>query len=226
MDKNTQFLARTLLAYMAGVMIGFSAFLVAACMITGCCTTEERAAAIQAAKDIAQGVTEAVAQIRAEQEPTQVEQPASDIPAPEVQEPEQTPTAEADEVDFALLSWDYGGFKGGKATLVDGCRIAALKVSASGMSYKWGKGGCEQLGASSRTAADCIATLFVQGQDGKWRGGKFDWISTSRTSRDFENIRSGYHGWPTDAIAAATGYAFVIVSADGKKRTNVIRQGK
>lgn len=224
MDKNTQFLARTLLAYMAGVMIGFSAFL-AACMITGCCTTDEdRSAAIQAAKDIAQDVSEAVAQIRAEQEPTQIEQPASDIPAPEVQE--QTPKAEADEVDFALLSWDYGGFKGGKATLVDGCRIAALKVSAGGMSYKWEKGGCEQLGASSRSAADCIAALFVQSQDGKWRGGKFDWISTSRTSRDFANIRSGYHGWPTDAIAAATGYAFVIVSADGKKRTNVIRQGK
>lgn len=218
MDKSVQFMIRNLLAYMAGVMIGFSAFLVAACTITGCCTTEEdRSAAIQAAKEIAQEVTEAVAQIEQAKEPE---------PAPEVQEPEQTPKAEADEVDFALLSWDYGGFGGGKAAIVAGCEIGSLKVSAGGMAYKWKNGGCEQLGAPSRTAADCIAALFVQGQDGKWRGGKFDWISTSRTMRDFANIRSGYHGWPTDSIAAATGYAFVIVSVDGMKRSNVIKQGK
>ena len=224
MDKNTQFLARTLLAYMAGAVIGFSAFLVAACMITGCCTTEKRAAAIQAAKEIAQEVTEAVAQIRAEQEPTQIEQAKDPEPAPEVQEPAQA--LEADEVDFALLSWDYGGFKGGKAAIVAGCEIGSLKVSANGMSYKWEKGGCEQLGASSRTAADCIAALFVQGQDGQWRGGKFDWISTSRTSRSFENIKGEYHGWPSDSIEKAQGYAFVITSKDGKKRTNVIVSSK
>lgn len=227
MDKSVQFLARTLLAYMAGAFIGFSAFLVAACMITGCCTTEERAAAIQAAKEIAQEVTEAVAQVKAAQESAQVGQAAEPEPVPEVQEPAQAPAVEADEVDFSLLSWDYGGFRGGGATPAEACRISDLRVSASGLSYRWAEGGCEQLGASDRgDASQTLACLFVKGMDGKWRGGKFDWISTSRTTRDFANIRSGYHGWPTDSIAAATAYAFVIVSADGNKRTNVIRQGK
>jgi hypothetical protein len=129
-------------------------------------------------------------------------------------------------VEFSALRWDYGGFGGKGAAAVNGCTISGLKVSSSGMGYKWEGGGCEQLGASSRTAADCIAALFVRGSDGQWRGGKFDWISTSRTTRDFANVRSGYHGWPTDAIETASGYAFVIVSKDGRKRSNVISQGK
>jgi hypothetical protein len=94
------------------------------------------------------------------------------------------------------------------------------------MSYKWVKGGCEQLGASSRTAADCICALFVKGKDGQWRGGKFDWISTSRMTRSFENIKTGYHGWPSDSISTATAYAFVITSKDGKRRSNVITCGR
>ena len=122
------------------------------------------------------------------------------------------------------MQWAYGGFDGAGARPVGGCEIAALKVSASGMAYKWAKGGCELLGASSRTSADCIAALFVRGADGEWRGGKFDWISTSRTTRDFKNVKSGYGGWPKDAIQAARGFAFVIVSADGKRRTNVAVQ--
>lgn len=132
----------------------------------------------------------------------------------------------ADAVDFAALSWDYGGFRGGNATLVAGCEIGSLKISSSGMSYKWQKGGCEQLGASSRTAADCICALFVKDKDGQWRGGKFDWISTSRTTRSFENIKGEYHGWPSDAIETAAAYAFVITSKDGKRRSNVITCGR
>jgi hypothetical protein len=84
----------------------------------------------------------------------------------------------------------------------------------------WVKGGCEKLGASSSTDAACLACLFCK-LDGRWRGGKFDWISTSRTTRGFENVRDGYGGWRKDAIEAAEAFAFVICSSDGKKRTNV-----
>ena len=56
---------------------------------------------------------------------------------------------------------------------------------------------------------------------GKWQGGKFDWISTSRLSRDFKNVRDGYGGWRKDAIEAAEAFAFVICSKDGKRRSNV-----
>jgi hypothetical protein len=138
----------------------------------------------------------------------------------------KAPSAGTDAVPFDQLQWLYGGFRGGNATLVAGCEIGSLKVSSSGMSYKWVKGGCEQLGASSRTAADCICALFVKGKDGQWRGGKFDWISTSRTTRSFENIKGEYHGWPSDAIETAAAYAFVITSKDGKRRSNVTVSAK
>lgn len=129
--------------------------------------------------------------------------------------------ASSDAVDFASLSWAWGGFNGAKAKPVDGCEIGSLKVTTDGMSYKWAKGGCEQLGASSRTDADhTLACLFVR-VGGRWQGGKFDWISTSRLSRDFKNVYDGYGGWRKDAIEAAEAYAFVICSSDGKRRSNV-----
>lgn len=133
-----------------------------------------------------------------------------------------TPAA-GDFLDFAGLQWSYGGFKGGSAVIHPGCRIADLRVSATGLSYRWAQGGCEALGAADRgDHSRTLACLFVRGADGAWRGGKIDWISTGRTTRDFENVRSGYGGWPKDAIETAKAYAFVIVSMDGRRRTNVI----
>lgn len=146
-------------------------------------------------------------------------------PAPAVAAEQSITTApaqekEADVVDFSSLDWCWGGFKGGSAKPADGVEIANLKVSASGMGYKWVKGGCEQLGASGKTDASCLACLFVK-RGGDWVGGKFDWISTSRLTRGFENIRDGYNGWPKDAVSSANEFVFVILSKDGKKRTNV-----
>ena len=139
--------------------------------------------------------------------------------------PAATPSTSAndDAVDYSLLQWSYGGFKGGSAKLSNKARIKNLKVSSSGMSYAWASGGCEDLGASSREDyKHTVACLFVR-VGGAWRGGKFDWVSTSRTSRDFKNIaEKGYQGWPKNSIGSADAYAFVIVGGDGKWRTNVI----
>ena len=134
-------------------------------------------------------------------------------------------TAHDDAVEFGLLNWSYGGFKGGSAKLSAKARIMGLSVKSDGMSYQWMSGGCENLGASSSTDASCLACLFCL-VGGRWVGGKFDWISTSRKTRDFKNIESSYNGWPKNAIANATRYAFVIVSKDGKSRTNVISCGR
>ncbi len=131
-----------------------------------------------------------------------------------------TPAAHGDAVDFSSLEWAYGGFKGGGAKPVNGVEIGSLKVSGN-LTYKWVAGGCEKLGATSREdAGHTICALFVR-NGGRWKGGKFDWISTSRTSRDLKNIKSGYNGWPRDAVDKAEAFAFVIVSEDGKKRSNV-----
>ena len=136
---------------------------------------------------------------------------------------EAATSASADAAPFASLKWPWGGFDGSKAALSDKARIKALKVTASGLSYAWESGGCEDLGASSKTDASCLACLFCF--DGSvWRGGKFEWLSTSRTSRDLKNIESGYSGWDAGAFRSAKAHAFCIVSKDGRRRTNVIVQ--
>ena len=122
-------------------------------------------------------------------------------------------------VEFSALRFQYGGFKA-SSSAKECARIGSLRVSDSGLSYKWESGGCEQLGASGKTDASCLACLFVK-RGGDWVGGKFDWISTSRLTRGFENIRDGYNGWPKDAVSSANEFVFVILSKDGKKRTNV-----
>ena len=174
--------------------------------------------------------------IRAMQGAKKTSSPAAATVADEAPLSSKTPAGDSsstasgctsDAVDFARLLWPYGGFRGGEAVFAPGCEIADLRVSSSGLSYRWVSGGCEALGATSRGDTDhTLACLFVQGKDGSWRGGKFDWISTSRTTRDFANVRGGYHGWPTDAIETATAYAFVIVSKDGRRRSNVITCGR
>ncbi|MBQ9344085.1 MAG: hypothetical protein IJT88_02590, partial [Kiritimatiellae bacterium] len=143
-----------------------------------------------------------------------------DAPAPS---DEATPVpAPAASTPALSLNWCWGGFNGSKAKEVSDAQIDSLKITSSGMSYKWVKGGCENLGANSRDDKDhTIACLFLE--DG--RGGKFDWISTSRTTRDFKNINIGYNGWDADAFRACKTFYFCICSADGKRRTNVISCG-
>lgn len=139
--------------------------------------------------------------------------------------PEAAQPTSADAVDFSTLDFCWGGFKGGSAKAVDGVEIGSLKVSASKMTYKWVSGGCERLGAANKSDANCLACLFCL-IDGRWVGGKFDWISTSRTSRSLTNIAEGYHGWDRDAVSKADAYAFVIISDGGRLRSNVTMEGK
>lgn len=138
---------------------------------------------------------------------------------------EETATTAAvagDEINPALVVW-FGSPKCGGAAQVPGARISSLRVSAGGMTYKWAQGGCEALGASG--SGDYSHTIACAGYlkgDGKWYFGKFDWVSTSRTSRSWENIYDGYNGWKPAEFFDAKKRAFVIVSSDGKRRTNFI----
>ena len=120
------------------------------------------------------------------------------------------------------LVFKFGGFDGSKAVEDQNAQIKDLHMSKSGLSHKWAKGGCETLGSTSRTDCDhTLACAFYW--DGKqWIGGKFDWTSTSRTTRDFKNLNGGYKGWKPDLFWAASRRAFCIVSEDGKRRTNLI----
>lgn len=125
-------------------------------------------------------------------------------------------------IKYSDFPFDLGGFNGKRATGVAGAQIGNLIVSRSGrLSYRWRAGGCENIGASGPTDASAtVCCLFCLGPDGKWHGGKFDWISTSRTTRSLENCHN-YSGWKYDYVTNARKFAFVIVSKSGNYRTNV-----
>ena len=120
----------------------------------------------------------------------------------------------------------YGGFNFSNAKEDSSAQIKGLTVKARGMSYSWASATKLKNWGLADGDAGALAVFAVKGSDGQYRGGKFDWISASRVTRSWENIRSGYHGWPKDAIETAKGYAFCIVSKDGKKRTNWILTDK
>lgn len=129
-------------------------------------------------------------------------------------------TGAADQVSFGALRWSFGGIDGSGASKTS-ASIGGLSASGGGMSYRWTGPTLRSWGLSD-SAIGAYACFFVQRSDGAWVGGKFDWISTSRTTRSFENILHGYNGWSLAGVPNPCPCAFVIVSSDRKKRTNVI----
>ena len=109
--------------------------------------------------------------------------------------------------------------------------IGGLEMSKNGLSFEYdfdlSTWGLEETQYEGGPHGGAIACLFVLDNDGKWVGGKFDWISSSRRTRGFENIygtgpEGAYGGWDLSNVPKSTTAAFVIVSADGKLRSNVI----
>ena len=137
-----------------------------------------------------------------------------DLPAPDAE-----PTV-LDDVFFGELHWDFGGFKGEKAEKGD-VQIAGLKMKKDGLSFKYVED-LSHWGMSHTDYSGALACLFVCDRDGRWVGGKFDWISSSRKTRSFKNVYGGYNGWSLSNVPNPCPVAFVIVSKDGKKRSNVI----
>jgi len=136
----------------------------------------------------------------------------------EGEEGEDVP-ADVDAIDFASLAWKFGGVDGSKAKL-SSPRISGLKASANGISYKWDVGMSGWGLAHDQTGA--LVCWFVEKEDGSIVGGKFDWISTSRTTRDFKNINTGYQGWNLDGVPNPCKAYMVVITEDCRKRSNVI----
>lgn len=135
---------------------------------------------------------------------------------------DEAPALNVDEVPFDELTWTYGGFSGGGAVL-DTPRLANLSVKSDGLSFTY-LTNLASWGYAYDDAGGALACLFCR-VDGRWVGGKIDWISSSRWSRDFKNPKSGYGGWKPSALTEADAYAFVIVNKDGKRRSNVVLTG-
>ena len=125
----------------------------------------------------------------------------------------------ADEVPYGSLKWTYGGISG-RGYGASGVSISGLRISGRSLSFHYGT----NLSAwgYSKDAIGGYACLFVQKEDGSWVGGKFDWISSSRSSRGLENVFGGYSGWTLSGVPNPCQAAFVILDASKKRRSNVI----
>ena len=193
------------------ILAGAAGALCAALLLCGCSTIRN---AVDEYRDWRDSQTNAPAV------PPDVPPGAPDAPPATPETPTQPDTPAADEADYGAFTWAYGGFNGSRAAL-DAPRIGALKMNGmSGLSYNWVGPNLSAWGLG-HTDAGALACLFVRRSDGSWIGGKFDWISSSRTTRDFKNL-AGYGGWTLTGIPNPCRAAFVIVSADGRRRSNVI----
>lgn len=126
-------------------------------------------------------------------------------------EPAQTPAPQID--------WRFGGFDGSRAVEDAATQIADLRIARGKLAYRWSVGSLRNWGLADGDAGALACAFYWDGA--RWVGGKFDWISTSRTTRGLENL-GGYHGWDERAFYAAPRRAFCVVSRDGARRTNLI----
>ena len=129
-------------------------------------------------------------------------------------------SAAADQAPFSSFRFTYGGFNGSGASLSEP-RIANLRISGGSMSYSWAGPTLAAWGMGN-SEAGAICCLFVKNSAGAWIGGKFDWISTSRTSRSLGHVTGGYEGWTLAGVPNPCEAAFVIINASGSRRSNVI----
>lgn len=207
-----------------GILVGLGAtFLfvgawVAVVLLTSCTTApltdaqhQQIATAVSNAVQIA---TDAVEQAR-EARRDEAGEPSADNSG----DPGQT-AKPAESGGAPALVWRYGGFDGSRAAEDPNTQIANLHITKSKLTYKWAKGSLKNWGLADTDAGAISCCFFWDGK--QWIGAKTDWISTSRTSRDFKNLNDGYNGWNPDAFWSAQKRAFCIVSKDGKKRTNLL----
>ena len=124
----------------------------------------------------------------------------------------------------AFLYESFGNPSTSKCVEDPETQIKDLKMNGNGLSYKWEKGNLRNWGV--KDDHDHNGALAIAGWrdrvSGKWRFAKFDWISTDRLTRDFENIHGHYNGFDPDAFFNAPERGFFIMSADGRKRTNIL----
>lgn len=135
-------------------------------------------------------------------------------------EPETKPTNEQNASEtFQIVS--FGSPNVSKANEDASTQIKDLKLDKNGLSYRWAKGDLSNWGIKDKHSADALAVAGYG--DGKtFRCAKFDWISTDRLTRSFENIYGHYNGFDSDEFFKAKYRCFFIMSKDGKRRTNVL----
>lgn len=142
------------------------------------------------------------------------------VVVPEPGKPVPPVVAAGDAIPFSSLEWKYGGFTA-KNAVFDRVTLSSLTCDGNNVRYKfdvgldaWGLG---------HTEAGAICAVFIERPSGFWEGGKFDWVSTSRTSRELKHLKD-YNEW-NESLPVRGRIAFGVFSADGKRRSNILVAG-
>lgn len=145
---------------------------------------------------------------------------------PDEAPPIVAPDTQADEVDYASLRWEFGGFNGSKAPMDANTRIGNLTFRGNSLYFKFAQGSCVTLGAKSASDTDSIMVcVFFKDASGSWRGGKFDWIADNRNAtRELHHVNGSkpYSNWQSSWIPNPAESCFVLVGMQGR-RSNVIK---
>lgn len=151
--------------------------------------------------------------------------PVGETPTPDA--PKQDIPMLGDALAAASLNWGFGGFNGAKAAHnpMSDPVISGLSCRNNVLYYKFDRG-LSPWGLS-HSDAGAVCAAFFEGSDGVWRGGKFDWVSTSRQSREMKHMNRAPHysnwgGFDWGALKEPKRVAFVIVSKDQKRRSNIL----
>jgi len=132
-----------------------------------------------------------------------------------------------DEVEFASLRWEFGGFNGAGGKLKEGATISNLQMSSNGLHFDSVKNVCVALGAKSTSDTDSILVcFFAKDSSGDWRGGKFDWIADNRgNSRGLNHITGStpYSNWSDSWIPNPCESAFLLINSTTKERSNALK---
>ena len=130
---------------------------------------------------------------------------------PEPPPPEDPPS---DDIDLSAARWH--GPNGGRAAVTES--LENLKIDSHKISYTLSKGteGWQPHNAAQKNCNQ-YACFFVL-RDGLFQGGKFDWSTYSRKTRELKNIRGGYTGGIVPNSGETVWFCFM--DLNGKNRTN------
>ena len=122
-------------------------------------------------------------------------------------------TSAGDDVDLSKAVWH--GPDGRKAEVTE--TLSGLTFDGKKFCYKQSAGTAKWTPRTGAKNVNQYACFFVK-RNGVWAGGKFDWSSETRNSREATNIRAGYTG----GIVPKAGeeVRFCLMDLNGTKRTN------
>ena len=213
-----------LIAAFVLALVWFAIAIAPAALLTGCANLPAdpatRAAAVSNAVDTATLLLDAAwehwLKHHPQDDPATAEAAAADPASAEA----------AATVAGPVLDFRWGGFRGGGAAEDPATQIRDFRMDKNGMRYVWAKGDLSNWGLARESAGALICAFYFDEKEQRWIGGKFDWISTSRLTRSWENVYAGYNGWKADPFFSAARRAICICTANGRRRTNLLEESK